>query len=123
MKKSYTLSVRERVDAALILLRRDNPRARITVSELCRIAGVSRVNLYTSHQDVVESLRREVPAASPHAQPASVPTVMKKLREELAAEVRKNRALVYLLTELRAELQRKYARRAHLAPMKRPRQR
>ncbi|UJB67370.1 hypothetical protein YS110_06155 [Acidovorax sp. YS12] len=106
------MSVRERVDAALVLLRRDNPRAQITVSELCRVAGVSRANIYASHKDVVESLRKEVPA-SPHVQPASVPTVMKKLREELAAEIRKNRALVYLLTELRAELQREYARNKH----------
>lgn len=83
MRKRQHLSVRERVNAALILLRRDNPRARITVSELCRVAGVSRANIYASHQDVVESLRKEVHAASSHAQPVPMPTVMRKLREEL----------------------------------------
>ena len=114
MRKRQHLSVRERVNAALILLRRDNPRARITVSELCRVAGVSRANIYASHQDVVESLRKEVHAASSHAQPVPMPTVMRKLREELAAEIRKNHALVYLVTKLRAELHREYAKHAYL---------
>lgn len=118
MKKGHTLSVRERVDAALILLRKDNPRARITVSELCRTAGVSRANLYASHRDVVQSLRVEARSSPRQKKSSSTPPVMKQLREKLAAEARKNHALVYLVTELRAELQRERVRHSQMAAVK-----
>ena len=118
MKKGHTLSVRERVDAALILLRKNNPRARITVSELCRTAGVSRANLYASHRDVVQSLRVEARSSLRQKKSSATPSVMKKLREKLATEVRKNHALVYLVTELRAELQRERVRHARMAAVK-----
>lgn len=118
MKKGHTLSVRERVDAALILLRKNNPRARITVSELCRTAGVSRANLYASHRDVVQSLRVEARSSLRQTKSSAAPSVMKKLREKLATEVRKNHALVYLVTELRAELQRERVRHARMAAVK-----
>lgn len=65
MRKHQQLSVRERVDAALVLLRRDNPRAQITVSELCRVAGVSRANIYASHKDVVEREPLKTPLLNP----------------------------------------------------------
>lgn len=106
MNKKTQLSVRERIDAALKIARCENPSARITVSELSRLAGVSRANLYTSHRDLVASLQpaRGKGQRRPHS--ADLSERLKKLRMELREEVRKNRALVYLLIELRAELQR-----------------
>lgn len=106
MIKKKSLSVRERIDAALKLARRDNPRARITVSELSRLADVSRANLYTSHQDVVASLRSEPKVNRPRRHSADPSKKLEQVRMELQEEVRKNRALVYLVMELRAELQR-----------------
>lgn len=118
MRKRLHLSVRERVEAALVLLRRDNPRAQITVSELCRIAGVSRANLYASHPDVIQGLRVEVSVGQRRTMPMPLSVQMRKLRADLAAETRKNRALVYLVTELRAELQRERARNMHAGIVK-----
>jgi AcrR family transcriptional regulator len=106
MKKRISLSVRERIDAALKLARRDNPRAKITVSELSRLAGVSRANLYTSHGDVVLQLQSESKANRQCRSNTDPSEKLKKIRLELENEVRKNRALVYLVIELRAELRR-----------------
>ena len=106
MTKKKFLSVRERLDAALKLARRDNPRARITVSELSRLANVSRANLYACHPDVLASLRSEPNVSDPRRHSAAASEKLKQVRMELQEEVRKNRALVYLVTELRAELQR-----------------
>ncbi|UIF89464.1 hypothetical protein KAF44_29235 (plasmid) [Cupriavidus necator] len=100
------MSVRERVEAALKVARSESPSSRITVSELSRLAGVSRANLYTSHRDIVASLQSSRKEGHPR-QPSTDPSQkLKQLRIELRDQVRKNRALVYLVIELRAELQR-----------------
>lgn len=106
MIKKNSLSVPERIDAALKLVRSDNPRGRITVSELSRLAGVSRANLYASYPDVLASLRAEPDASRPRRRTGDAPEKLKQVRMNLQEEVRKNRALVYLVVELRAELQR-----------------
>lgn len=100
------MSVRERIDAALKLARRDNPRARISVSELSRLADVSRANLYASHRDVLANLRSEPNVTRPRRHSADASEELKQIRMELQEEVRKSRALTYLVIELRAELQR-----------------
>lgn len=106
MNKTMHLSVRERVEAALKVARSENPSSRISVSELSRLAGVSRANLYTSHRDIVARLQ-STPKKGPPRQPGADPSQkLKQLRIELRDQVRKNRALVYLVIELRAELQR-----------------
>jgi hypothetical protein len=106
MSKKIQLSVRERIDAALKIARCDNPRSGITISELSRLAGVSRANLYTSHRDVVLSLQSDFKENRPRQRSADPSEKLKQLRMELRDEVHKNRALVYLVIELRAELQR-----------------
>jgi len=106
MKKRISLSVRERIDAALKLARRDNPRAKITVSELSRLAGVSRANLYISHRDVVLGLQSESKVIPLGRRNTDLSEKLKMVRLELENEIRKNRALVYLVIELRAELRR-----------------
>lgn len=106
MKEQIKLSVRERVDAALKLARRENQRAKLTVSELSRLAGVSRANLYASHPDIVLGLRSESRTTRAHRYDAETSKKLAAARLQLAQEVRKNRALIYLVIELRAELQR-----------------
>lgn len=123
MIKKKSLSVRERIDAALKLTRRDNPRARITVSELSRLANVSRANLYMSHPDVLASLRSEPNVSLPRRHDAAASEKLMQVRMELQEEVRKNRALVYLVIELRAELQRIRGQLAGQEPAKNTRRR
>ncbi|HKU28268.1 MAG TPA: hypothetical protein VJQ54_22565 [Candidatus Sulfotelmatobacter sp.] len=106
MNKKTQLSVRERVEAALKIARCENPHSRISVSELSRLAGVSRANLYSSHRDIVASLKPGSGKGQLSRRSADLSEKLKQIRMELRDEVRKNRALVYLLIELRAELQR-----------------
>ncbi|HET9645427.1 MAG TPA: hypothetical protein VFP68_19190 [Burkholderiaceae bacterium] len=106
MRKKKALSVRERIDATLKLALRDNPNARMSVSELSRLADVSRANLYTSHRDVVASLRSKLEVNRRRGHRTDSSETLQQVRKELQAEVGKNRALAYLVIELRAELQR-----------------
>jgi AcrR family transcriptional regulator len=55
---SDTLDVRERVRAAILFLRENNELKAITVSAVCRAAGVSRSSLYQRHRDIIDEISR-----------------------------------------------------------------
>lgn len=50
--------MRQRLESALKVIAANHDDADITISSLCRIAKVNRSNLYSSHRDIVEKLRK-----------------------------------------------------------------
>lgn len=50
-----TLSVRERIQVALAHL--SSERTQPSIALVCRLAAVSRANLYISHPDILENIR------------------------------------------------------------------
>ncbi|CAE6797234.1 hypothetical protein R75461_05012 [Paraburkholderia nemoris] len=50
------LSVLERVEAAIAFLASDTGGRKLSVSAVCRAAGVSRANLYSSHPEIVKQI-------------------------------------------------------------------
>lgn len=50
------LSVLERVEAAISFLASDTGGRKLSVSAVCRAAGVSRANLYSSHPEIVKRI-------------------------------------------------------------------
>ena len=62
-----TLNVRDRVQTAILFLRENNGLKAVTVSAVCRAAGVSRASLYQHHRDIVDEISqstRPAPAES-----------------------------------------------------------
>jgi AcrR family transcriptional regulator len=53
---SDRLDVRERVRAAILFLRENNGLKAITVSAVCRAAGLSRCSLYQRYRDIVDEI-------------------------------------------------------------------
>lgn len=94
-------SVRERLDSAVTFLRANGDIERVSIAELCRIAGVSRANIYSNHKDFLEglegrSVRRSLEFFNP------TPTVI----SELDALRQRVKALQYITLELSDELKR-----------------
>lgn len=109
---SDTLNVRERVQAAILFLRENNGLKAVTVSAVCRAAGVSRANLYQHHRDIVDEISqsaRTAPAESASKNGGArrvkgtdqdVSELQHRLRESEA----KYRAVLYVCLEQQAEL-------------------
>jgi hypothetical protein len=106
MKKTIsTLSVEQRIRAAIHATRQDDPAARPSVSALCRMANVNRAGLYAHHQDLLREIRPETRDPRTHklhqSNEAPTPTVGSTVTEqallllclELQLEVRALRAL------------------------------
>lgn len=59
-KNEVSLSVEERVRAVLHLKVMENNEKELTVSELCRLAGVSRATLYQHHPELLTEVRSKL---------------------------------------------------------------
>lgn len=104
MKNSRRLSVSERVSAAIKMIRAENPSARLSVSEICRQARVSRANLYATHHHIVaEILNRAVDAPKPKI--ARDPYSGNLGMVKNAAISTREKALLYLCLELKTEVE------------------
>ena len=94
----------ERVRAAIQLRTHEAPAIPLSVSEICRLAGVNRSNLYANHRDLVLEIQRARESA-PRRE--STPKRNVSVGKD-AAEVRKleevNRALLYVALELQLEV-------------------
>ncbi|MBN3816752.1 helix-turn-helix transcriptional regulator [Paraburkholderia sp. Se-20369] len=55
-KRNEELSIRERVLAAAKVLEAAGDSRSLTISAICRAAGVNRANLYSSHRDLLAEL-------------------------------------------------------------------
>jgi len=101
-----SLSVVERVSAIVQLCQFESPDVPLSVAEVCRRSGVNRSNLYVSHPDLVASIlnlqsnSKHYPERSEKRQ--SVIKVDKGLQEFNVRE----KALLYLCLELRAEIEK-----------------
>lgn len=54
---AHPLTVEQRLDAALTVMRREQPNERPSIAALCRAAKVSRANVYESHREYLSKLR------------------------------------------------------------------
>lgn len=109
---SDTLKVLERVQAAVIFLRDNNGYGSVTVSAVCRAAGVSRANLYQHHRDVVDEILRSAKQArsgnsSEGGRSRSTTDLdrrVKDLERSLNESESRYRAVLYICLEQQAEI-------------------
>lgn len=118
-KNPSSLTVQEKINAALKLIKQETPAATINISKLARLAGVSRANLYASHPELVLSLKRTPTQKSVDAKTSSPQQKLRVASAALKLERRKNKALLYLAGELRAEIERLHKRLTKNGPKKR----
>jgi|SRR6266702_6530834 hypothetical protein len=98
-----SLTVSERVGAALSLLRLECP-GRISVAEICRRADVSRANLYVNHRQLVaEILRRPVAVEGVRSPPK--PAKERANDSSHSSASSREKALLCVCLELQAEIQ------------------
>lgn len=101
-----TGSVRSRVESALALWRHENPQNKPpSISAICRLAGVSRANLYVHHPELLASIRKAgsndpapVKKSSPKRRPAT------DWHQEALNLDRKYKALLLVYLALETEL-------------------
>lgn len=99
-------SVQERIEAVLVL-RAAECKPPPSVSELARLAGVSRANLYENHLPLIEKLRPKGRSDRRGQKLATSSTGGEARLLEEARRLRKiNKALLLLNGELRAEISR-----------------
>ncbi|WP_146606243.1 MULTISPECIES: hypothetical protein [Burkholderia] len=105
--RTSDLTVSERVRAALLLFEGAGASQKLSVSRICRAAGVNRANLYANHRDLVEEILR----SSLDASAAPDATHKKKRRQQskiLAARLKdvetKYHALMIVCIEQQAEI-------------------
>lgn len=92
--------VRLKVENALIYLTNLSPGQRISVSEVCRLAGVSRANLYSSHSDLLAKIRDSNKSSGRRLGTKSASN--RQLSEELTVLRKKVKALAFLCLELKS---------------------
>jgi len=93
-------TIQIRIANALTFLLNEQPSQYISVSKVCRIAEVSRANLYSSHRSLVDQIH-----SVNKERRAQQPTTVERARDEISAEVVKNlqkrvRTLAFLCVEL-----------------------
>lgn len=105
--KAPDLTISERVRAALLLFHEAGDIRRLSVSKVCRAAGVNRANLYANHRDLVE----EILKYSMDAFSSPNPTRKRKSRQQvktLAARLKDSearyQALMIVCIEQQAEI-------------------
>ncbi|WP_143029308.1 hypothetical protein [Rhodoferax sp. OV413] len=100
-----SLSIAERLDAALKFYDQENPGGCPSLSKICKLAGVNRSNIYTSHPEFLSRLRNR--KILPDKKATLVEKVLKNNNIELLASYeRRNKALLLLVIELQEEVLR-----------------
>lgn len=101
MKKAPELSVEDRVRAVVYAKRHEDPAKRLSVSEVCREAGVNRANLYANHRELLDELlprlREDAKQSKPELASPNVERNERRLEKV-------NRALLYLCLEMQLEV-------------------
>ncbi|CAJ0774975.1 hypothetical protein R8510_04042 [Ralstonia chuxiongensis] len=103
-KSKVSLSVEERVRAALDLHRVEDPARLPSVAELCRQAGVSRANLYVSHAELVAAILGRSVQSKKKSSPSKVKVAASVEQPSRAVTSVREKALLYLCLELQTEV-------------------
>lgn len=100
--KESPLSVPEKVRAVIRLQQADSPTAKISVSQVCRLAKVSRANIYSNHPELLAEMQgvRAEPRHNLKVKPPSPTACATCTQLE-----RRNRALLLTVLELRLQLE------------------
>jgi len=105
---SRTLTAEQKFLAALKLYQEENPTGQVSISEICRRAGVNRSSLYVHHRALIDTIlvRRRINEKKNNSE------VGKQTKRDQTDKnlMLRNRSLLYLCLELRAELDGVYAR-------------
>lgn len=93
-------TIQLRIANALTFLLNEHPSQYISVSKVCRIAEVSRANLYSSHRSLVEQIHSVNKERN-----AQQPTTVERARDETSVEDLKTlqkrlKTLAFLCVEL-----------------------
>jgi hypothetical protein len=96
--------VKLKVENALTYLTNQAPGQRISVSEVCRLAGVSRANLYSSHSDLLAKIRDSNKSSVRRLGTKNASN--RQLSEELKVLRKKVKALAFLCLELKSRNER-----------------
>lgn len=104
MKNQNDLSVAARVGAALQIQRHGGSSKRMSVSEICRLAGVNRANLYATHPEIVAAILGH-PIGEKAVRPSKETAQARQGRVSSASASQQEKALLYLCLELQAEVQ------------------
>ncbi len=95
------LSVKERIQIELDAHTRENPGQRLSVTEICRRAGVSRSNLYAAHPTLVRDIHG--PKAPAKKRVAAAPKAVDQ-KDTVEWLKKRNQALLVLYIELQQEV-------------------
>lgn len=101
MKRNET-AVRDRLMAAIALHKDESPGLPITVSKICRMAGVNRANVYANHSDILLELQRAQIGRPVRRNKNKASN--KTFKVELESLRRQNKALIYLCMELQSSV-------------------
>lgn len=99
-----TLTVRDRFEAAVHAYRQDYPTSQPSIALICRLAGLSRANIYATYPDLVASVH----SSRMRTQRAEELPVRDRRCGACAAKDEENKrlkALLYVCLELRAEVE------------------
>ena len=113
------LSVQQRISAAIQLARFKNPGRPVNVSELCRIAKISRSNLYATYPKIIEDIQNSRSKSQRKTSRSITDSQarLQKLKLELEA---RNKVLLFLALELKHQLQLHQSRSAGTRRLRRP---
>lgn len=92
------LSVEQRVRAVMHAKLIEDPMARISVSEVCRLANVNRAGLYAHHPTLLDEIRKR------HAIPQEKKKVVVSRKKKSPLFNKSAEALLYLCLELQLEV-------------------
>lgn len=103
-KSSKTLNVAERIGAVIALHKSQYPGVPLSINSLAKQAGVSRSNLYTSHADVIASLKCQKSDVSTAKPAKNFTKIVDELEQELKHLKKTNKALLLLNGALRTRI-------------------
>lgn len=104
-RASCTVSVEERFNTALLLLREQKGEHAISISAVCKAAGVSRANIYSNHPDLVAKVPpRAAFSKSTGKLKETGNASCRELQLELQSVKKQYHALLATCIELEAEL-------------------
>lgn len=94
--------IRQKLTAAIALLDAESPGQPIRISALCRMAGVNRSNIYSSHSDILDNLKQRV--QNSRSDLTNYQTEHIAPNREVMRLRLQNKALLYLCVELRSSI-------------------
>lgn len=101
--RATSATVAEKVRAVVRLHNRESPGVPLSISAVCRLAGVNRSNLYVHRKDLLQEIR-SISRPTPAITRTKAVRYSKPRSEDAAHIKRKSRALLYLCLEQQLEI-------------------